>query len=258
MNNNNLSRVQREQQFHNKRFTNPNLRQSKVARFYHVTQSIRESYMASLLTKSSNSTVVEYGCGTGSCAFQLSMADTRSVIGIDISSVAIEQAQAEANLLNCPSHLSFQVMNAENLEFESNSIDLICGTGILHHLDLHKSMQSIIRVLKSDGHAIFIEPLGHNIFINAFRFLTPSIRSDDEHPLLGRDLEIFHQYFNKVEIHYFYLTSLFASILVGTSLFRKSLYLLEQIDGILLNLPLVRLQAWQVLIKLSSPIKSSY
>ena len=36
---------------------------------------------------------------------------------------------------------------------------------------------------------LFFEPLGTNPFINFYRYLTPSSRSKDEHPLLKEDFE---------------------------------------------------------------------
>jgi ubiquinone/menaquinone biosynthesis C-methylase UbiE len=40
------------------------------------------------------------------------------------------------------------VLEAENLSFSNDSFDLVCGSGILHHLDLNRSYKEIQRVLK--------------------------------------------------------------------------------------------------------------
>jgi ubiquinone/menaquinone biosynthesis C-methylase UbiE len=64
-------------------------------------------------------------------------------------------------------------MNAEATTFPDNSFDLICGSSILHHLNLDKACAEIRRILRPDGGAVFIEPLGHNPLINMFRKLTP-------------------------------------------------------------------------------------
>ncbi len=87
-------------------------------------------------------------------------------------------------------------MDAENLKFNDHTFDLVYGSGILHHLSIEKAIVEIKRVLKKDGRAIFYEPLGHNIFINIFRLLTPSLRSEDEHPLLIKDLELIKRTFS--------------------------------------------------------------
>jgi len=103
-------------------------------------------------------------------------------------------------------------------------------------------------VLKTGGHAVFIEPLGHNPFINLYRKFTPSIRSQDEHPLLAEDLEMIKSLFPGVEVRYYYLTSLFAAFFAGTVFFNRLLLILETIDKGLLKLPIVRNWAWQVLL----------
>lgn len=248
-----LQRVEREKKFHNQRFTEPTTRAKKVSRFYRITNSINKQYEQCLLQNCQDETVIEYGCGTGSYAFKIAGNKAKMVIGIDISEVAISIAQSQSD---DTSNLSFQVMNAENLEFNNNSINLICGSGILHHLDMEKAMHSIVKVLQPQGRAIFIDPLGHNIFINLFRYLTPAIRSDDEHPLLVQDLENFKKYFHRVEVKYFYLTALVASLFADLPGFRILLQVLENLDQQLFKIPFLKKQAWQVLITLSEPIKS--
>lgn len=248
-------RIKREKQFHDRRYTNDHKRQQKVGRFYSITSSITQAYQQKLLDSSKNSKVIEYGCGKGSYAFKIAHNCAELVTGIDISPVAIEIAQQQAARENLSENINFQIMNAENLEFEPNSYDLICGSGILHHLDLTSAVESITRILKPSGKAVFLEPLGHNFLINLYRRLTPNIRSDDEHPLLEQDLKAIKSNFKHTEIRYFYLTSLIASLIAGKPGFNTLLRFCEFADSILLKLPGVRQQAWMVLIELEQPIK---
>lgn len=251
----NNTRLDREREFHDRRFAEDSQRQQKVGKFYKITQSIQQQREKMLINSSKGVKVIEYGCGTGSYALKLAQQGAELVTGIDISPVAIKIAEEAAKAKGVAEKTSFMVMNAENLEFEPNSYDLICGSGILHHLDLNLAINSIIKVLKADGKAIFLEPLGHNILINLYRRLTPSIRSEDEHPLLDRDLAFLEQHFKQAKIQYFYLTSLGASFLVGKPGFNIILKCLELLDSFLLKLPLIKKQAWLVLIELSEPIK---
>jgi hypothetical protein len=48
--------------------------------------------------------------------------------------------------------------------------------------DLSLACSEIARVLRPGGPAIFVEPLGHNPLINAYRKRTPALRTVDEHP----------------------------------------------------------------------------
>ena len=249
------AKLEREREFHDRRFSQDTERQQKVGKFYQITKSIQQAKEKMLFDSSKEAKVIEYGCGTGSYAFKLAHNGAELVTGIDISPVAIEKARAIAIDKGVASKTSFEVMNAESLEFAPDSYDLICGSGILHHLDLNLAMDSIVKVLQPNGKAIFVEPLGHNFLINLYRRLTPSIRSEDEHPLLDKDLAFFKQHFHQVNIRYFYLTSLGASFIAGKPGFNFALKSLELLDMALLKLPGIKKQAWMVLIELSQPIK---
>ena len=50
-------------------------------------------------------------------------------------------------------------------------------------------------MLRDDGMALFIEPLGHNPVINAYRRRTPEMRPPDEHPLRVDDLALAVRWF---------------------------------------------------------------
>lgn len=245
-------RIEREQEFHDLRYTDDSERKQKVGKFYSITSSIYQAYEQKLFDSSKSSKVIEYGCGTGSYAFKLAQSQAELVTGIDISPIAIETARQQA--AEETQNLDFQVMNAENLQFEPDSYDLICGSGILHHLDLGSATESIKRVLKPSGKAVFVEPLGHNFAIELYRRLTPNIRSQDEHPLLETDLQAIKSNFKKSRIRYFYLTSLISTLIAGKPGFKTLLYCCELLDSVLLKLPGIRQQAWMVLIELEQPI----
>ena len=140
-------------------------------------------------------------------------------------------------------------------EFAEGSYDLICGSGILHHLNLALATDSITRILQPEGKAIFLEPLGHNFLINLYRRLTPDIRSEDEHLLSETGLKAIKRNFGQAQIHYFYLIGLFICFFVGKPGFKSLLRCCEFIDSFLLKLPVIRSQAWMVLIELKRPIK---
>src|ERR1051325_3406723 len=147
-------------------------------------------------------------------------------------------------------------MNAENLAFADNSVDLICGMGILHHLDLGRSFIELSRVLKPGGKAIFLEPLGHNPAINLYRKATPAMRTPDEHPLLMKDFEMARQSFGGVDLTHFHLTSLMAVLVRGAAFFQRVVRGLDSLDQKLFrHSSIARRNAWAVAMGLSSPIK---
>jgi SAM-dependent methyltransferase len=250
------SRVEREKSWHNEHFNNPRSRHEQTDKFYSIRKSIDTEYENFILTHSPNRHVVEYGCGTEIKAFSILQAGAASITGIDISETVIDKANLTIQMNGLEDRsISFKVMDAEELDLPIDSIDLICGGGILHHLDLHKSMKSIARTLKPNGSAVFVEPLGHNIAIDLYRKFTPDIRTADEHPLLKSDFKIIEQYFGEVEIKFFYLFALIAVPFANTPIFNPLLKFLELLDRSILKLPMIKWQAWQVVIKLSNPIK---
>lgn len=140
------------------------------------------------IIKSKGMHILDFGCGKGDSAFKFLQAGA-SVIGIDISQNYIEEANRHAKELGFdPDSYEFRVMDAHNLEFESDHFDVVYGKGILHHLDLPVSLSEINRVLKVGGRAIFLEPLAGNPLLKLLRWLTPSARTEDERPLSGKDL----------------------------------------------------------------------
>ena len=143
-------------------------------------------------------------------------------------------------------------MDEENLKFNDQSFNLIYGSGILHHLSIEKAIFEIKRVLKEGGRAVFYEPLGHNILINIFRALTPALRSEDEHPLLIKDLKLIKSYFPHTKFHYFYFLSLIAIPLVKFPLFNRLTIFIKSIDELLNKIcPIIKRYNWITIIEIS-------
>lgn len=247
------SRIEREREFHNKEFAESE--RAKINSVYFVTRGSTKWYEKFLAEHAEGRRFLEYGCGPNSYAFWLANKGANGV-GIDISDTAIEQMRERSKHRPFPERVAFQRMNAEELEFPDNSFDIICGRAILHHLDLRKSFSEIARTLRPGGHAIFVEPLGHNPVINAYRNRTPDLRTEDEHPLLMSDLTMAKEYFGKIEAQYFHLGGLAAAPLVGMKIFDPVLNLLDGVDRALFNtLPFLRKHAWAVVLVFSAPHK---
>src|SRR3989441_1902897 len=96
--------------------------------------------------------VLEIGCGMGTDGAQFAKA-AADYTGIDLTAAAIELAKKRFAL----SHLNgeFRVSDAENLEFDDESFDLVYSHGVLHHTpDIAAAVSEIHRVLKPEGRAI--------------------------------------------------------------------------------------------------------
>ena len=218
-------RLQKEQHFHDDRFKGDGRRRRSTRKFYSVYTAARNRYVRTISPYCKDAEVLEYGCGTGWESDEW-LKRGALLTGIDISPEGI--AQAKERIAYSGYDAPYYVMDAENTRFSDGSFDMVIGNAIIHHLDLSRCYRELVRILKSDGHAIFVEPLGHNPLINLYRYLTPQMRTEHEHPLKIRDLRLLRQYFRSVEVHYFSPISLGCGASQKTSNFYHAIRILLQ------------------------------
>lgn len=242
-----MGRLERERDFHDKWMEKTG--GGKKAPAYSIIDCSKAKYLELIVGDGlEGKRVLELGTGSGAYCVPLAERGAR-VEAIDISQGAIDVARERIAGNAVAGAIGLQVMNAEELTFPDGHFDVVCGAGIIHHLDLDKIGQGLRRVLKPGGRAVFMEPLGHNLLINLFRALTPGRRTSDEHPLLLKDLEEFSRIIGPGEFHFMHLAGLaaipFASMPFAPGLRRT----LDAMDGVLLKLPFLRQQAWIVVAK---------
>jgi SAM-dependent methyltransferase len=244
-------RLEREKKYHDQYFKSGDREQTQ--KFYTVFGASTDCYEKYLSAHCRGKTVLEYGCGEGKWSYAYWLAERGAdVYGIDISGVAIAIARGTA--MERGLDINFRVMNGEAMDFPDHTFDLICGSAILHHLDLNKAYAELARTLKPHGSAVFSEPLGHNPLINLYRQRTPQLRTADEHPLKMRDLKLARKYFGKVEMKSFYLLSLVGVPLRRTFFYPAVRSFLNACDRALFAvIPFFRRYAWISIITLSQP-----
>jgi ubiquinone/menaquinone biosynthesis C-methylase UbiE len=246
-----MDRLENERRFHDERFGAEADLRAELGKYYSV-YGINTSFFEGLLGRyAPGADVLEYGCAKGDKSLRWAREGAR-IKGIDISGKAVDIANERARAEKLPAQ--FYAMNAEQLELPDASFDVVFGEGILHHLDLTKACREIARVLRPQGRAIFVEPLGHNPVFNLYRKLTPKMRTDDEHPLVRSDLELMRRYFAHVEVKYFHLATLAAVPLRGKAVFEPLLSLLHTVDEAVMKLASpVRYWAWIAVIEMAAP-----
>jgi ubiquinone/menaquinone biosynthesis C-methylase UbiE len=166
--------------------------------------------------------------------------------------VAIEQAQRASGFRGLK-NVEFVVDNAEAMRLPEKHVDVVAGSGIVHHLDIRKSMSEVRRVLSGGGIAIFAEPMAHNPVLNWYRHRTPELRSADEHPLTVADLRGMAFGFSSTKLTYFGLVApilgFFSTEAKAESRMTRFMWWL---DRMLCSVPGLNRYAWYCLIELKN------
>ncbi len=245
-----VDRVQREKEFHNQRFSNE-VRQATV-KYYKIAKKSNAQFRDSIFNNCLNKQVLEIGCSKGSFTREIAGFGAMKVYGVDISEVAISEAKKKAESLGLE-NVEYFVKDGASLDFPEKCFDIVCGGAILHHLDFEKALIGISKILKTNGSAVFLEPLGHNPFINLYRKLTPKFRSEDESPLTQKEMKLFGKYFGKVEIKYYYLLTLLTVPFYKWKIFYTLVNIADSLDKVIFKMRFMKKFAWQVVIVLKEP-----
>lgn len=245
-----VGRLERERVFHDDRYRDES--RSAQDKFYVGLSESDDFFRAKVDSFEPGQRVLELGCGIESLGFEAAARGVE-VVGVDISSVAVSQASSTANELGLDL-ATYVEMNAEDLEFDDSTFDGVIGTAVLHHLDVDKACGGMARVLRPGGRAVFIEPLGHNRLINAYRDRTPEARTPDEHPLRRRDFATAARHFEQVELDAFHLLSALSGPLSNHPTGRWIHRAMTQVDQALLGRRgLLRWQAWIAVAEFRNP-----
>ena len=233
----------RERKFHNELQSSGKERAQN--KFYKALYNLNKDFINLIKVNAKSVDVLDYGCGSGNFAKEVSLFEPKKITAVDISEQAIKRAKDK---LENPK-INFKVDNCENLSLESNTFDIAYGSGILHHLDLKKSLGELNRVLKKNGIIVFAEPLATNPLINIYRKFTPGARSADEHPFKFDDINLIKSEFKNVEIKYYgFLTLIFLPFYKSpenSNLFK----ILSSLDNLLFKIKFLKFLAWSILIK---------
>tara|TARA_B100000029_G_scaffold182255_1_gene179883 strand:- start:535 stop:1278 length:744 start_codon:yes stop_codon:yes gene_type:complete len=235
----------REKEFHDGFHSSG--KQRPQNKFYKALYNLYKDFKDVLKAKTKSADVLDYGCGVGNFAEEVILFKPKKIIAVDISKEAIKKAKKK--LKERDINLDYRVDNCESLSLDSNSFDVAYGSGILHHLNLKKSLNELNRVLRKDGTIIFVEPLATNPLINIYRKFTPNDRSADEHPFKSDDIKLIKSIFKNVEIKYYgFLTVIFFPLYrspENSKLFK----IISFIDEVILKRKYLKFLAWSILIK---------
>lgn len=148
-------------------------------------------YAFHLLGDVRGKTVLEYGCGDGLNTVILANRGAK-VIALDISAEMLAVARQRLEVNGCDG-VELMVGSAHTLPLPDESIDVVFGMAILHHLDLELARREIQRVLRKGGSGIFEEPLRNSKLLARIRKFFPMHAdvSPFERPLTDGEIKVF-------------------------------------------------------------------
>ena len=104
------------------------------------------------ILKMESGRVLELGCGNG-LFWKMNadrIPDTWDITLTDFSQGMLNDAQI--NIGDASARIKYEVLDAENIQFEDNTFDMILANHMLYHVpDRIKALSEISRVLKNDG-----------------------------------------------------------------------------------------------------------
>ena len=107
--------------------------------------------------------LLDFGCGPGNYSILFARLGYE-VFGFDISPNGIASARHLAVKYGLEDRTHFGVGTAEQLDYASDSFDVVVGIDILHHVEIVQSLRECLRVLKRGGVATFKEPVAVPVF----------------------------------------------------------------------------------------------
>jgi ubiquinone/menaquinone biosynthesis C-methylase UbiE len=226
-------------------------------KFYSITNKSEEFQYKWLKERcASGVKVLDFGCGNGENGIYASQCGAE-VIGVDISPEGVENANLNAKQAGVDDHCRFEVMDGENMTFPDSAFDLAVEYGVLHHVDLHKAMIELNRVLKPDGEMICVEALRHNPLIHWYRTKTPHLRTEweVEHILGVESLAVAGKYFHNIDVKFFHFAVLAAVPFRKTRFLKPVRAFLNKIDSILLRNEAIGKYGWIMVFTMTKPKK---
>jgi ubiquinone/menaquinone biosynthesis C-methylase UbiE len=181
-------------------------------------------------------TILDYGCGAGENSVLIASHGAARVVGIDISPELVELGEKRLALHGFGEIAELKVGSAHELPIETESVDVVFGMAILHHLDLQLASAEVFRVLKKGGRAIFLEPVRNSRFVRLVRNLIPYESPDVspfERPLTDTELEKFAAAFSKYEARAFSIP--FVNLVSVLGLPENLLHAAIRLDGKILR-----------------------
>jgi ubiquinone/menaquinone biosynthesis C-methylase UbiE len=149
---------------HNSQYASSNKYEARIylSRQFKTNPKSKYEWIFEYFSKTDNLNVLELGCGTGLfwLANRNNIVKSWSIILSDYSEGMLTTARNNLSRLNY--NFQYEIVNAENIQYDDNKFDIILANNMLYHIqNRDTTIKNISRILKDDG--IFIaSTMGRN------------------------------------------------------------------------------------------------
>jgi SAM-dependent methyltransferase len=196
--------------------------------------SLWRRYEFNFLGPLSGKTILDLGCGYHSTPTYFALAGARKVYACDVSPKALAFARKTAEAAGVAHRVSVLLCAGEQLPLTSETVDIVHGEAVLHHLLLSQAGTEIARVLRKGGRAAFKDPLGYNLLLECARDYLPyawkKSHKGTDRPLKLHDIEEFGRHFSVCTYQGFGLSSMIVTALQGSGKKSKLRDLADRLD----------------------------
>ena len=115
--------------------------------------------------------ILDIGCGYGFRTIGIAKKGVKSITGIDLDQERIYEANDYARKMSIH-NVEFQVMNAESMEFKSESFNVVMADEMIHHAEnLPAVIAEMYRVTRKDGVTIISDHNKWSLASEIIRFI---------------------------------------------------------------------------------------
>ena len=197
--------LQREEDFHDQWASSVDLEEILVDESFEACTAPEGRRIMAWLGDIRGKRVLDMGCGMGEAAVYFAKQGAK-VTAADLSGGMLLVAERLASrhkvaieTIKCP---------AGDTALPDGAFDIVYAGNLLHHVEIEPTLNEARRILADGGMAVFWDPLRHNPLINVYRRMAADVRTEDEHPLAMRELDIFRRVFRTVRFDCFWFFTL--------------------------------------------------
>jgi SAM-dependent methyltransferase len=112
-----------------------------------------------LLPKMDKFRVLDIGCGSGAPTLEIAGLSNAEIIGIDVDQNALDKLSTKLEKTGFSSKIRIMNCSLYDVDFPDDHFDVLWEEGVIHILDLKKSLKMCNKILKPNGFFVSLESI---------------------------------------------------------------------------------------------------